>query len=250
MGDKCASGESRDSSGVKRLDPRIAAELLLDARNSEEARLLMAHLREQGFSPDYVRSKSYMADGPKRSVVSILPYGGPDMTSVASLSVQQDLDEERGELAASATIVRLHGATTPIDFTILQVREGEVESRGPIAFRSLQEQGVVAVLKGAVGKAGMPSEESLTLVTRGRGVAPIALAHLVEDEVRLGFITSEERARIVADADLYSDVARLHSYVSLGARGAAVSCKYCTSTSCYACTSCSCGIVNKVSAIA
>ena len=75
-------------------------------------------------------------------------------------------------------------------------------------------------------------------------VVPVVLKDLADDEVRLGFTSVQERDRVVADGDLYADVARLHSYLSQSRAGeASVSCKYCTSTSCYACTSCSCGIL-------
>jgi hypothetical protein len=234
------------SASVRRLSPRVSAELLLDAQADEEPRLLMEHLREQGFAPDYLRSKTYLAGGPTRNVVSILPFSGPDLTAVAALSVQRDLDKELGEVAASATIVQLHGAATPVEFTILQVRKGNVVSAGPTPFRALQERGLAGALAEMLTGTGLRAPERLDKFVRGRGVAPIALGDLVEDEVRLGFISTEERSRILADADLYTDIARLHSYVSQSGPEPAVSCKYCTSTSCYACTSCSCGIVSEL----
>jgi len=239
--------EARD--GVRRLSPRVSAELLLDARDTDEPRQLMSLLRERGFTPDYLRSKSYVADGPKRNVVSILPFEHEDMTAVAALSVQRDLDEEDGELAASATIVRLHGAATPTDFTILQIRDGDVLSLGPTLFRTLQENGLPDALQAMLSGTQLAGPQRLPRVARGRGIAPIALADLVDDEVRLGFTTPEESNRITADSDLYTDVARLHSYVSQsggGGAGGSRGCSYCTSTSCYACTSCSCGILAEV----
>jgi hypothetical protein len=235
--------------GVRRLSPRVSAELLLDAQVADEPRQLMKHLRDQGFAPDYLRSKSYVARGPRRNVVSILPFGDQDLTAVAALSVQRDLDEEDGELAASATIVRLRGAASPVDFTILQVRDGEVLSLGPVPFRALQEDGPSGALTAMLSGTQLTAPQRLARVARGRGIAPIALGDLVDDEVRLGFTSPEERSRIVADADLYADVARLHSYVSqsrAGNNGGSTGCSYCTSTSCYACTSCSCGILSEV----
>jgi hypothetical protein len=229
------------SDGVLRFSSRVSAELLLDAQAADEPRLLMEYLRERGFTPDYLRSKSYLSSGPTRNVVSVLPFGSEDMTSVASLSVQRDLDEEDGDPAGSATIVRLYGAATPIDFTILQVRDGQVLALGPAAVRSLQEGGVADVFGGFLAENKFVGPQRLARVVRGRGLAPIVLRDLTEDEVRLGFTSSEERDRIMVDADLYADVARLHSYMSQSApKKSSGGCSYCTSTSCYACTSCSC----------
>jgi hypothetical protein len=237
--------------GVRRLSPRVSAELLLDAQAGDEPRLLMEYLRGQGFAPDYLRSKSYVAEGPARNVVSILPFGSEDMTSVAALSVQRDLDEEEGDLAGSATIVRLHGAATPIEFTLLQVRDGRVLALGPTAIRSLQERGVAEILGEMLSANNLVGPSRLAKVARGRGIAPVVLSDLADDEVRLGFTSSQERDRIVADGDLYADVARLHSYLSQSRPSKpSTSCKYCTSTSCYACTSCSCGILATNVAIA
>jgi hypothetical protein len=239
------------SDGVLRLSPRVSAELLLDAQAADEPRLLMEYLRERGFTPDYLRSKSYLSAGPVRNVVSILPFASEDMTSVASLSVQRDLDEEEGNLAGSATIVRLYGAATPIDFTILQVRDAQVLALGPTAVRSLQERGVADVFGEFLSVNKFVGPERLAKVVRGRGLAPVALRDLTEDEVRLGFTSSEERDRIMVDGDLYADVARLHSYMSQsGSRGQSGGCSYCTSTSCYACTSCSCLILASNEAVA
>jgi hypothetical protein len=227
----------------------VAAELLLDSQDADGPRLLMNHLRDRGFTPDYLRSKSYVASGPKRNVVSILPFGDQNLTAVAALSVQRDLDEEDGELAASATIVRLQGAASPIDFTILQIQDGEVLSLGPTPFRALQEAGVAGALTAMLSGTQRDAPQRMPRVARGRGIAPIALGDLVDDEVRLGFTSAEERNRIVADSDLYTDVARLHSYVSQSRPrdgGGNKGCSYCTSTSCYACTSCSCGILSEV----
>jgi hypothetical protein len=216
--------------------------LLLDAQAADEPRVLMGYLRERGFTPDYLRSKSYLSAGPTRNVVSVLPFGSEDMTAVASLSVQRDLDEEEGNLAGSATIVRLYGAVTPIDFTILQVRDGQILTFGPTAVRSLQERGLADVFSEFLAENKMNGPDRLAKVVRGRGLAPIVLKDLTEDEVRLGFTSSEERDRIMVDGDLYADVARLHSYMSQSAQKKPPSggCSYCTSTSCYACTSCSC----------
>jgi hypothetical protein len=230
--------------GIRRLSPRVSAELLLDALAGDEPRLLMEYLREQDFSPDYLRSKSYLADGPTRNVVSILPFANADLTAVAALSVQRDLDEEEGDLAGSATIVGMYGAATPLDFTMLQVRDGQVMTVGPTPMRSLQERGVAEVFGEMASRNDLVGARHLARVARGRGIAPVALKDLAEDEVRLGFTSTQERDRILADGDLYADVARLHSYLSQSRPGEpSVSCKYCTSTSCYACTSCSCGIL-------
>jgi hypothetical protein len=223
----------------------VSAELLLDAQAADEPRLLMEYLRGRGFTPDYLRSKSYLSAGPVRNVVSVLPFAGEDMTSVASLSVQRDIDEEEGNLAGSATIVRLYGAATPIDFTILQVRDGQVLELGPTPVRSLQERGVAEIFGDFLSVNKFTGPQRLARVVRGRGLAPVVLRDLSEDEVRLGFTSSEERDRIMVDGDLYADVARLHSYMSQSGAGkhGGGGCSYCTSTSCYACTSCSCLIL-------
>lgn len=225
---------------VKRVHPRLAAEMLLDAQDcSDDGRLLLGYLREHGFSADYVRAKGYLGDP---FVVAILPLYHQDMTAVASLSVRRNvanLDDH--QMPARATIVRLSGAATPVDFTILAVEKGKIREMGPITFSELTQQGVSGVLK----RSGC--EGALKRITKGRGLAPVALEDLVNDELKLEFLSRSEAHRILSDASLYTDLARLHA--SIGAES--FSCEHCTSTSCYACTSCSCGInLNSQSATA
>jgi hypothetical protein len=84
----------------------------------------------------------------------------------------------------------------------------------------------------------------LTRVTRGRAIAAAVIEDLAREEADIGFISESEYNHLSKDAELYADVARLHSYLSAVSTGRAKGdgCKYCTSTSSYVCTSTSCNI--------
>lgn len=216
---------------VRRVHPRLAAEMVLDAQEcSSDGRLLIEYLHERGFSADYVRSKGYLGDP---FVVAVLPLYHRDMTAVASLSVRRNVDNlDDNQMPARATIVRLSGAAAPVDFSILFVENDRVKEIGPVTFDELAKLGVSGVLK----RSGC--DGAVKRITKGRGLAPVVLEDMVSDELKLEFLSSSEAHRILSDASLYTDLARLHA--SVGRES--LSCESCCSTSCYACTSCSCGI--------
>jgi hypothetical protein len=233
---------------VQRLHPRLVAELLLDSLEfHEEPRVLMDYLRGEGFHPDFVRSKGYVGLSASEAV-AILPLLSFDLSRVAGIGVRRSLSEpdEEEDVGASATIVRLAHGVEPLDFTVVAVERGKVRTLGPMGFGRLREADPreVAMELATAAERRKLDGLRLTRVTRGRAIAAAAIEDLAREEADIGFISESEYTHLSKDAELYADVARLHSYLSAVSTGRAAGdgCKYCTSTSSYVCTSTSCNI--------
>jgi hypothetical protein len=230
------------SDRVQRVHPRLVAELLLDSIElHDEPQRMMRYLREEGYSPDFIRCKGYLGLSGEE-VVCILPFTSDDMEAVAGMGVRRRLDQEDEDVTAHATIVRTANGVTPVDFTALDVRDGDVRTFGPARFDELIADGVRAV--GARLAGGREVRRSaLTRLTKGRAIAAAAVEDLAQDERNIGFISASEYQSIVNNVEFYADIARVHSYLAAADdNGGGGGCKGCTSSSCYACTSCSCGI--------
>jgi hypothetical protein len=231
------------SDRIERLHPRVAADLMIDAQfQAGEAKVLLDYLKAQGFAPDLLRAKGYLN---KPFVVGVLPLYTADLGKVASVSVRKNVvDGTDTSAPASATTVRMSGATNPIEFTILRVEGDNVVPHGPTSFNELVHSGSAAIFQ----KLAAHHAHSVATIqfTRGRALSPLVLEDLATDEVRLGFIGTGEFYQIMAQSDMYAEVARLHSYLALvgvAREEENGGCSYCTSSSCYACTSCSCHIL-------
>jgi hypothetical protein len=234
-------------SRVERLHPRLVAEMLLDSFEfHEEPRALLGHLREQGFYPDFVRCKGYVG-ATTTEAVAIVPLLSFDLSRVAGIGIRRSLvDPDEKEASGTATIVRLAHGINPIEFWLVTADGGKVREVGPTPFRRLIEEGAREVASSLVPARDRRKLKSLNLgqMTKGRAIAAAAVEDLATEERDIGFISESEYHQLVKDAELYADIARLHSYLSAVALasedGEKVGCKYCTSTSCYVCTSCSC----------
>jgi hypothetical protein len=232
---------------VQRLHPRLVAELLLDSLEfHEEPRVLMDYLRREGFYPDFVRSKGYVGLTATEAV-AILPMLSFDLSRVAGIGIRRSLDEpDDEEVGASATIVRLAHGVEPLDFTVVAVERGKVRALRPMSFDRLREGDPREAARELASAAERRKLDGirLTRVTRGRAIAAAVIEDLAREEADIGFISESEYNHLSKDAELYADVARLHSYLSAVSTGRAKGdgCRYCTSTSSYVCTSTSCNI--------
>lgn len=227
-----------DDLGVPRLNTRLAVELFVDSFELyEEPKKLFEYLKDEGFYPELLRAKGYLN---RPFVIGVIPAYSTDLRRLAAVSVRRNLDAVGGEdVTAAATIVSVDTVMTPIDFTLLRVQDGKVAASGPISFDELARKG----FRGVLGDLSVDATKVvLSQLTRGRALAPLVLDDLVADEVRAGYLTSAEATRVLSNAELSADIARLHAYVS-EALGGASGCSACCSSSCFGCTSCSCFII-------
>ena len=222
---------------VPRLNTRLAVELFIDSFELyDEPRALFDYLREKGFCPELLRAKGYLS---LPFVVGVIPAYSTNLRRLASISVRRNLDDvSKDAVTAAGTIVTVDAVMTPVDFTLLRVDGGKVVANGPVSFDDLAKKGFEGVLKELKINA---RKVLLTKITRGRALAPLVLDDLVGDELQAGFLTQSEASRVLSNAELSADIARLHAYVS-EAVGAKAGCSGCCSSSCFGCTSCSCFI--------
>ncbi len=229
----------RDYQDVPRLNTRLAVELISDSFELyDEPKLLFAHLKKKGFYPELLRSKGYLN---LPHVVGVVPAYSTNLKRLAAVSVRRNLDDITNKsVNAAGTIVTVDRVMTPVDFTILRIVRGKVVESGPISFRELEDKGFEKVLK----KFNVGDRSVLFAnLTRGRPLAPVVLNDLVEDELRAGYLTGPEASRVLSNAELSADIARMHAYISEATGAAAGGCSACCSSSCFGCTSCSCFII-------
>ncbi len=233
-----AVSNDSDDLGVPRLNTRLAVEFFVDSFELfDEPKAIFDYLRDKGFCPELLRAKGYLN---LPFVVGVLPAYSTDLRRLAAVSVRRNLDSaDKKEVAAAGTIVTVDAVMRPVDFTLLRVEKGKVVANGPITFDELARKGFEGVLKDLKIDA---RKVLLARLTRGRALAPLVLDDLVEDEVRAGYLTDSEAGRVLSNAELSADIARLHAYVS-EAMGLGGGCSACCSSSCFGCTSCSCFII-------
>jgi len=213
--------------------------------------MILDHLRGEGFYPDFVRCKGYIGlTGTE--VVAILPMLAWDLSRVAGVGVRRSVVEVEGEVVAgTATIVRLAHGVDPLDFACLYVEQNEVKTFGPMGFDRLKQEGPREIVRELLPPRERRRLEDVTLarLSRGRAIAAAAIEDLAREERAIGFISESEFHQLAKDAELYADIARLHSYLSaisvVRADGDG-GCNYCCSTSSYVCTSTSCHVFPEV----
>jgi hypothetical protein len=229
----------RDYQDVPRLNTRLAVEMISDSFEIyEEPKALLKHLSRKGFYPELLRSKGYLN---LPHVVAVVPAYSTNLKQLAAVSVRRNLDDVSNQsVSAAGTIVTVDTVMTPINFTILRVVKGKVVENGPISFRAVEEKGFQRILKELNLEDGPVVFSKLT---RGRALAPVVLDDLVEDELRAGYLTRAEAGRVLSNAELSADIARLHAYISEATGAVGGGCSACCSSSCFGCTSCSCFII-------
>jgi hypothetical protein len=164
---------------------------------------------------------------------------------VAGLGVHRTLAESDEPATATATIVRLAQGVHPVEFELLTMQKGEVRTFGRMAFDRLREEDPrrLAMDLASQGERERMGRLKLGRLTRGRAIAAATIEDLAREERDIGFISDSEFTTLTKDAELYADVARLHSYLSaVSSTEAKAGCSGCTSTSSYVCTSTSCNI--------
>jgi hypothetical protein len=227
----------------RRLHPRLAAEMFVDAQNlQDEPRALIQYLKERDFSPDYLRAKGYVSSNDQ--IVGILPFLSSSLLEVASVGIRRPVNVSFSTVVlARGTIVTMDGGTTAREFTLLTPQKGDVAAEGPISLERLRASGAAGIFQEFAESEKGWNRVAMTRMSSARVIATMALEDLATDEVRLGFISDSEFHQIMADAGLYAELARLHTYLMLAQGQEAAGCSGCSSsTCCYACTTSSCDI--------
>jgi hypothetical protein len=217
--------------------------MFVDAQSfQDEPRTLIQHLKERDFSPDYLRAKGYVSGNDQ--IVGILPMVSSSLTEVASVGIRRPVNVSFSTaVTARGTIVSMDGATTAREFSVLSVQKGDVAYEGPISFERLREAGAAGLFAELTESERGLNKVAMSRMSSGRVIATMALEDLATDEVRLGFLSDSEYHQIMADAGLYAELARLHTYLMLSKGEESAGCSGCTSsTCCYACTTSSCDI--------